>query len=117
MGLSQTYRCIRTIGQEKSCNRNRREKIINSKRQKFQQTAKTHNFKIKNGINWKCVFCDCTGHRLNDCTEVKDPVKRRKIVDSMKLCFNNLKYGYRAADCPSHTCFKCNRKHNTSLAT
>ena len=26
-----------------------------------------------------------------------------------------LQYGHCAADCPSHTCFKCNRKHYTSL--
>ena len=32
-----------------------------------------------------------------------------------KFCFNCLKYGHCAADCPSCTCFKCSRKHHTSL--
>ena len=46
---------------------------------------------------------------------MKDPVKRRQIVSSKKLCFNRLKYGHRAGDCPCRTCFKCNRKRHTSL--
>ena len=69
----------------------------------------------QNATNQKCVFCDGTGHKINDCTGVKDPIKRRQIVSSKKLCFNCLKYGHRTADCPSHTCFKCNRKHHTLL--
>ena len=69
----------------------------------------------QNATNRKCVFCDGTGHKINDCTGVKDPVKRRQIVSSKKLCFNCLKYGHPTADCPSRTCFKCNRKQHTSL--
>lgn len=34
---------------------------------------------------------------------------------SKKFCFNCLKYGHPAADCPSSTCWKCNRNHHTSL--
>ena len=76
---------------------------------------KNFNTRQKNATSRKCVFYDGTGHRTNDCTEVKDPVKRRQIVSSEKLCFSCLKYGHRAADCPSYTCFKCNRKHHTSF--
>ena len=73
---------------------------------------KNFNTRQQNTTDRKCVLCDGTGHRINDCTGVKDPVKRRHIVSSKKLCFNCLKYGHCAADCPSPTCFKCNRKHH-----
>ena len=79
------------------------------------QREKNFNACQQNVTNWKCVFCDGTRHRINDCTEVRDPVKRRQIVNSKKFCFNCLKYDHRAADCSSRTCFKCNRKHHTSL--
>ena len=46
---------------------------------------------------------------------MKDPIKRRQTVSWKKLCFNCLKYGHRAADCPPRTWFKCNRKHHKSL--
>ena len=80
-------------------------------------TRRDKNFNIRqqNATNRKCVFCDGTGLRINDCTEVKNSAKRRQIVRSRKLCFNCLKYGHRATDCPSRTCFKCNRKHHTLL--
>ena len=39
MGLLQIYRCIRPMGQEKFCNRNRERKTTNSKRQEFQYTS------------------------------------------------------------------------------
>ena len=76
---------------------------------------KNFNTLQQNATNRKCVLCDLTGHRINDCTEVKDPVKRRQVVSSKKLSFNCLKYGHRAADWSSCTCFKSNQKHNISL--
>ena len=39
---------------------------------------------VRNATNRKCVFCDVTGHRLNECTDVKDPVKRGQIGSSKK---------------------------------
>ena len=37
-------------------------------------------------------------------------------MSSKKLCFNCLKYGHRAVDFSSRTCFKYKRKHHTSLS-
>ena len=80
----------------------RRDKNFYTRRKKF--------------TNRKCVFLDGTGGRLNDCTKVKEPVKRKQNVSLKKLCFNYVKYGHRAAaDCPSRICIRCNRKHHTSL--
>ena len=76
---------------------------------------KNSNTSQQNAANRESVFCDGTGHLINDCTEEKDPVKCRQIVSSKKLCFHCLKHGHREADCPSITCFKCNRKHHTLL--
>ena len=76
---------------------------------------KNFSTRQQNATNWKCVFCDGTGHKINDCTLVKDPVKRRQIVGPKKLSFNYLKCCHRAAYCPNRTCFKCNWKHHTSL--
>ena len=76
---------------------------------------KNFNTRQQNATDRKCVFCDGTGHRLNDCSEAKDPVKRRQIVSSKKLCFNCLKYVHHTAGFPGRFCFKCNRKHHTSL--
>ena len=76
---------------------------------------KNFNTLQQNATNRKCVLCDLTRHRINDCTEVKDPVRRRQIVSSKKLNFNCLKYGHRTADYLSSTCFKSNQKHNISL--
>ena len=92
------------MGREKSCNRNRKKKTI-----------QIDNTRQQNATNRKCGFCDVTGHKRNDCTEVKDPVKHKKIMSSKNLFFNCLKYGHRAADWPIRTWFNCKWKHHTSL--
>ena len=51
---------------------------------------KNFNTRQQNATNRKCVFCNGTGHRLNDCTDVEDPIKRRQIMSSKKLCFSNM---------------------------
>lgn len=38
---------------------------------------KYFNTRQQNAANWKCVFCDRMGHRLNDCAEVRDSVEHR----------------------------------------
>ena len=43
---------------------------------------KNFNTREQNETNWKCVFCEGSGNRINDCTDVKDPLKRRQIVSS-----------------------------------
>ena len=89
------------MGREKSCNKNMERKTINSKRKEFQHTStKCHKSEM-------CIMRQYWT-RDKDCTEVKDPVKCRQVVSSKKLYFNYLKYGRRAADGPSRTCFKCN---------
>ena len=67
---------------------------------------KNFNTSQENATNRECVFCDGTGHRINDWTEVNDSAKCRQIVSSKKLCFNCLNSGHSEADCPSLTCFK-----------
>ena len=52
---------------------------------------KNFNTRQQNAIDRKRVFCDGTGHRLIDCSEGKDPAKRRQLV---RLCFNCLKHGH-----------------------
>ena len=63
-----------------------------------KKTIQIDNTRQQNATNRKCGFCDVTGHKRNDCTEVKDPVKHKKIMSSKNLFFNCLKYGHRAAD-------------------
>ena len=57
-------------------------KLIDALRQQVEgnPTRRDKNFKTRqqNATNRKCVFCDSIGHRINDCTEVKGPVKRRQ---------------------------------------
>ena len=91
---------------------------VRGKEKRLSGRDKNFNTRPQNATNLKYVFCDGTRHRISDCTEVKDRIfqtEDRKIMSSKKLCFNCLKYENRAADCPGITCFKCNRKHHTSL--
>ena len=74
MGLPQTYRGIKKWVE----------------RNPVTKAEKNCNTYQQNATNRKYVFSDGTGHRINDYTEVKDPVKRRQIVNLRKLCFNCL---------------------------
>ena len=97
------------MGWEKSCNKNRESLKALIRRDK------NFNTRQQNATNRKRVLCDSTGHKINDCTEVKDSVKRRQIVSSKNLYFNCLKNSHCGADCQNCTCFKSKRKHHESL--
>ena len=113
MVLPQTYKCIKTMGPEKSCNRNRERKGTNSKREEFQHAVTKYH---------KSEVCILRRYRMQDewlywSERFRDPVKRRQIVSSKNLCFNCLYCGHSAADWPSHICFKCNQKYHAHRAS
>ncbi|XP_070550155.1 uncharacterized protein [Ptychodera flava] len=63
-----------------------------------------------------CAYCKGP-HFHNDCTVVTDRSKRHEIVKRDKLCFNCLGK-HKVGDCRSKgKCFRCGRKHHTSLCT
>ena len=63
------------------------------------------------------VMARYTTSLLNEFAEVKDLMKHRQKVSSWNLCFKCLKSSHCTVDSLSSTCFKCNRKHYTSLCT
>ncbi|XP_055644423.1 uncharacterized protein LOC129780320 [Toxorhynchites rutilus septentrionalis] len=64
-----------------------------------------------------CEFCS-SKHYSFQCPEFNGlPVKQRhEKVKQQNVCFNCLRSGHRATNCPSKkTCSKCQRKHHTLL--
>ena len=63
----------------------------------------------------KCVFCN-GDHKSQECTAVPTPVDRKKFLARNKLCFNCTGKQHQAAQCPSKgSCFRCKRRHHTSI--
>ena len=75
------------------------------------------NKNIKNipANNSKCVFCG-EDHKPWKCDRVVDVEKRRKILVDESRCFNCLAKNCKIDRCKSHfKCFKCKKKHHTSI--
>ena len=62
------------------------------------------------------VTAQYTTSLLNEFAEVKDLMKHRQKI-SWNLCFKCLKSSHCTVDSLSSACFKCDRKHYTSLCT
>ena len=72
--IFQNYRCIKTMGQEKSCNynRSRERKAANSKRQGFQHTStKCHILEVC--ILWQNMYSERSNKTKTNC-EFKEDV-------------------------------------------
>ena len=63
-----------------------------------------------------CVYCK-KPHSSNECTTVKDSVKRWEIVKEQKLRFNCLGHHKSSAYQSKFRCHTCKGKHHTSLCT
>ena len=47
-----------------------------------------------------CVYCGSTEHRAVECDKVSDPVERKKILTSKKLCYNCAAGNHSHVTCP-----------------
>lgn len=65
----------------------------------------------------KCNCCNNGNHALYRCEKFLSlsEIERLKLVQSQKLCFNCFKGEHSSKDCPSSSCKRCNKKHNTLL--
>ena len=64
----------------------------------------------------KCVYCDSSQHKNTECDKAITIADRTKILSNKKLCFNCTRNGHPASKCTSrYKCFKCSKKHHTSL--
>ena len=62
-----------------------------------------------------CVFCDGK-HKSHNCRTVSNVEARKQIIRRKGLCFVCLEKGHLSKNCRRNfTCFKCGKKHHTSL--
>ncbi|XP_036336104.1 uncharacterized protein LOC118746357 [Rhagoletis pomonella] len=78
-----------------------------------QRTVKSHVAAAEDG---KCAYCQGP-HRTTKCTRflAMNHEERVNALKAARLCFNCLKLGHSAKQCPSGLCRHCNRKHNSLL--
>ncbi|VDO35875.1 unnamed protein product [Haemonchus placei] len=63
-----------------------------------------------------CIYCKRSNHRSIDCRTV--PLQERAAFLTRKqMCHNCGKPNHKAEDCRSPGCFKCGRKHHSSLCS
>ena len=64
----------------------------------------------------RCVYCGSTEHRAVECDKVSDPVERKKILTSKKLCYNCAAGNHSHVTCPSkRSCDTCHARHHSSI--
>ncbi|XP_066927907.1 uncharacterized protein [Clytia hemisphaerica] len=62
-----------------------------------------------------CTFCDGK-HKSHNCRTVSNIEARKQIIRRKGLCFVCLEKGHLSKNCRRNfTCFKCGKKHHTSL--
>lgn len=65
----------------------------------------------------RCALCKMSSHQLYQCERFKQlqPHERLNFVQKQRLCVNCLRTGHASKQCPSRSCLKCNKKHNSLL--
>jgi len=84
------------------------------------QQSNQSRFKGNSGPNKKCLFCDQSGHKLQQCQKYLEASLdiKWKHIRERNLCFSCLNFGHRTEKCRSKKdCGKdgCLQKHHPSL--
>ena len=82
---------------------------------KSEKTYKTIEKPMIQKHTATCIYCNQERHKANECESVKDITERRRILSSKQRCFNCARGGHRASNCSSRGCFKCGKRHHTSI--
>ena len=64
----------------------------------------------------KCVYCDSSDHKSNQCENVREVSGRKSILRDKNLCCNCTGLNHRSVECKiSSGCQVCHRRHHTSI--
>ena len=82
-----------------------------------EQEKKRREMKLFHSrLGRRCVYCDSSDHKANDCQKVTTVADRKQILAKKHLCFNCALGSHQAAKFQSkNSCQKCGKRHHISI--